>query len=118
MSEQKDTIFTPFNIVSAIILAIGVPMMVSRFLYGLGSVTNLSNDYPFGLWIAFDVLTGVALAAGYSYLERQAAEALPFLPLVFTPGLLATLITGLAAGGVVFGIAGSLIATREYLRET
>jgi Ni/Fe-hydrogenase subunit HybB-like protein len=33
-------------------------------VYGLGAVTNLSNHFPWGLWIAFDVMTGVALAAG------------------------------------------------------
>jgi len=31
---------------------------------GLGSVTNLSDGYPWGLWIGFDVLAGIALAAG------------------------------------------------------
>ena len=35
-----------------------------RFFDGFGSVTNLSKAYPFGLWIAFDVACGVALAAG------------------------------------------------------
>ncbi|HID74599.1 MAG TPA: Ni/Fe-hydrogenase cytochrome b subunit, partial [Planctomycetaceae bacterium] len=37
---------------------------VVRFLYGLGAVTNLSDFAPWGLWIAFDVMAGVALAAG------------------------------------------------------
>jgi len=41
-------------------LAIGVV----RFAFGLGAVTNLSDRFPWGLWIAFDVLGGVALAAG------------------------------------------------------
>ena len=35
-----------------------------RFFYGFGSVTNLNAAYPFGIWIAFDVACGVALAAG------------------------------------------------------
>jgi len=35
-----------------------------RFFHGFGSVTNLSRAYPFGIWIAFDVACGVALAAG------------------------------------------------------
>lgn len=35
-----------------------------RFIWGIGSVTNLDDQYPWGLWIAFDVATGVALAAG------------------------------------------------------
>ena len=35
-----------------------------RFIYGLGSVTNLSQETPWGLWLGFDVVTGVALAGG------------------------------------------------------
>jgi Ni/Fe-hydrogenase subunit HybB-like protein len=31
---------------------------------GLGSITNLSQDFPWGMWIGFDVMTGVALAGG------------------------------------------------------
>ena len=37
---------------------------VVRFTRGLGAVTNLSDAAPWGLWIAFDVMAGVALAAG------------------------------------------------------
>ncbi len=35
-----------------------------RFFHGFASVTNLNPGYPFGIWIAFDVACGVALAAG------------------------------------------------------
>ena len=35
-----------------------------RLFHGLGSATNLSNDFPWGIWIGFDVLCGVGLAAG------------------------------------------------------
>jgi Ni/Fe-hydrogenase subunit HybB-like protein len=37
---------------------------VLRFAFGLGAVTNLSDRFPWGLWIGFDVLCGVGLAAG------------------------------------------------------
>ncbi len=37
---------------------------VVRFTHGLGAVTNLSDAAPWGLWIGFDVMSGVALAAG------------------------------------------------------
>lgn len=46
------------------ILAIGVLVTIWRFAAGLGPTTGLSNGYPFGLWIAFDVVTGTALACG------------------------------------------------------
>jgi Ni/Fe-hydrogenase subunit HybB-like protein len=36
----------------------------ARFVYGLGATTNLSDATPWGLWIGFDVMGGVALAAG------------------------------------------------------
>lgn len=46
-----------------IIIAMGVTLGV-RLVQGLGSVTNLNNGYPWGLWIAWDVVTGSALAGG------------------------------------------------------
>jgi Ni/Fe-hydrogenase subunit HybB-like protein len=42
----------------------GLLMLAIRFIFGLGAVTNLDNQYPWGLWIGVDVATGVALAAG------------------------------------------------------
>jgi Ni/Fe-hydrogenase subunit HybB-like protein len=47
-----------------VILAAGAVVSVLRYWKGLGYVTNLSDKFPWGLWIGFDVLCGVALAAG------------------------------------------------------
>jgi len=58
------SLITPLNALVALILALGIPAIVYRFAFGLGAVTNLSQTSPWGLWIAFDVLSGVALAAG------------------------------------------------------
>ncbi|KJS31763.1 MAG: hypothetical protein VR64_09455 [Desulfatitalea sp. BRH_c12] len=55
---------TPFNVVAGLIVVMGLIITVMRFTLGLGAVTNLSDYYPWGLWIAFDLLVGVALAAG------------------------------------------------------
>jgi len=55
---------TPFNIIAGIIVVIGIYLTYLRFTKGLAGVTNLSDYYPWGLWISFDLLTGVALAAG------------------------------------------------------
>jgi Ni/Fe-hydrogenase subunit HybB-like protein len=63
-APEKPRLLTPFNVIAAIILAIGIPIIVLRFAKGLGATTNLSNYNPWGLWIGFDVVTGVALAAG------------------------------------------------------
>lgn len=55
---------TPFNIVSGIILLGGAVILTIRFTQGLAATTNLSHTNPWGLWIGFDVMSGVALAAG------------------------------------------------------
>ena len=46
------------------ILAAAAVVTVLRFWKGLGAVTNLSDRFPWGLWVGFDVLCGVGLAAG------------------------------------------------------
>ena len=50
--------------VFAVILLLFAGITVLRFTRGLGAVTNLSDRFPWGLWIGFDVLCGVGLAAG------------------------------------------------------
>jgi Ni/Fe-hydrogenase subunit HybB-like protein len=46
------------------VLLLFATVTVLRFTRGLGAVTNLSDRFPWGLWIGFDVLCGVGLAAG------------------------------------------------------
>src|SRR5512135_1064115 len=48
----------------AAILIAFAGVTVLRFTQGLGAVTNLGDRFPWGLWIGFDVLCGVGLAAG------------------------------------------------------
>lgn len=62
--KPKGKIFTPFNIISVPIVILGVILIVIRFWKGIGAVTNLTQDVPWGLWIGFDVVTGVAFAGG------------------------------------------------------
>ncbi len=62
--KPKSKIFTPFNIFSIPIIITGLIIMYIRFTQGIGSVTNLSQEVPWGLWIGFDVVTGVAFAGG------------------------------------------------------
>ena len=57
-------IFTPFNMISVPIMTMGIALIVIRFVNGIGSVTNLTQEVPWGLWIGFDVVTGVAFAGG------------------------------------------------------
>ncbi|MCB9556931.1 MAG: polysulfide reductase NrfD [Deltaproteobacteria bacterium] len=62
--RPKGELLTPFNILSLPLIVLGLFLIVYRFVYGLGSITNLSQSYPWGLWIGFDVVTGVAFAGG------------------------------------------------------
>jgi Ni/Fe-hydrogenase subunit HybB-like protein len=56
--------FTPGVIVLCILALNGLIFLAARFLFGIGSITNLNNQYPWGIWIGIDVAAGVALAAG------------------------------------------------------
>ena len=55
---------TPGVILLLIFAVNGLVFLAIRFIFGLGSMTNLDDQHPWGIWIAIDVATGVALAAG------------------------------------------------------
>ncbi|MDP3483106.1 MAG: Ni/Fe-hydrogenase cytochrome b subunit [Sulfuricella sp.] len=55
---------TPVTITLAILVAIAFVILGIRFIFGIGSVTNISDGYPFGIWIAYDVVIGSAFACG------------------------------------------------------
>jgi len=55
---------TVWRAISAIILVAGLYATYLRVMYGLGGSTNLSDKFPWGIWIGFDVMCGVGLAAG------------------------------------------------------
>ncbi|MFC1679082.1 sulfate respiration complex protein HmcC [Elusimicrobiota bacterium] len=60
----KGPILTPFNVVAGLILLMGAYLTFLRFTGGLAAVSNLTDNTPWGIWISFDLYTGVALAAG------------------------------------------------------
>lgn len=62
--KPKGKIFTPFNIISGIIILASIVILVLRFANGLGAVSESSQSHPWGLWISFNVITGVAFAGG------------------------------------------------------
>ena len=75
---------------------------ITRFVFGLGATTNLTDATPWGLWIGFDVMAGVALAAGgfvisavFYIMKREV-----FHPLV-KPAILTAFLGYLA---VIFGL--------------
>ena len=55
---------TLWRAIFAAIVMSGLYATYLRVFYGLGGSTNLSDKFPWGLWIAFDVMCGVGLAAG------------------------------------------------------
>jgi Ni/Fe-hydrogenase subunit HybB-like protein len=55
---------TFWRVVAVIIVIAGLYSTYLRLFGGLSASTNLSDDFPWGLWIGFDILVGVGLAAG------------------------------------------------------
>lgn len=62
----RPTLFrlTFWKLVFLFLMAAGLYATFVRFTQGLGASTNLSDQFPWGIWISFDVLCGVMLAAG------------------------------------------------------
>ncbi len=61
--EYLRKLITPFNIVAAAVLSVGLPLIVIRFVFGLASVTDASNDYPWGILLGWGLFSGVPLSA-------------------------------------------------------
>jgi Ni/Fe-hydrogenase subunit HybB-like protein len=60
----RGPILTRSVLALAVLCALALALIVWRFAAGLGATTALNDGYPWGLWIAFDVVTGTALACG------------------------------------------------------
>ncbi|MDP1734828.1 MAG: Ni/Fe-hydrogenase cytochrome b subunit [Sulfuritalea sp.] len=90
----------------AVLIALMVAILAVRFLFGLGAVTALNDGYPWGIWIAVDVVIGSAFACGgfsvamLVYIFNKGE----YHPLV-RPALLASLFGyTLAGAGVIFDL--------------
>ncbi len=57
-------VVTKSFLVLAALAVVAVVLIIYRYMAGLGAVTNLSDGYPWGLWITYDVLVGTALGCG------------------------------------------------------
>jgi Ni/Fe-hydrogenase subunit HybB-like protein len=64
MSIKLPFKITFWKVVLVVIWVLGLIATIVRFTKGLGASTNLSDAYPWGLWVGFDVISGVGLAAG------------------------------------------------------
>lgn len=55
---------TFWKLVFFLIMSLGIYSAYIRYAHGLGAVSNMTDQFPWGIWIGFDVLCGVMLAAG------------------------------------------------------
>jgi len=55
---------TFWRVVFLVIMGLGLYSTFVRYFYGLGAVSNMTDQFPWGFWIGFDCLCGVMLAAG------------------------------------------------------
>jgi len=91
---------TRTTIIAALMVAIMGILVLIRLCLGLQSVTNLNNGYPWGLWLAYDMVAGSAIGCG-GYAVALVVYALnrgQYHPLV-RPAVLASMF-GYALGGV------------------
>ncbi|APV43779.1 Ni/Fe-hydrogenase 2 integral membrane subunit HybB [Dehalogenimonas formicexedens] len=64
MNNKNIPLFSFWGVVQ-ILLALGaLGVLAAKMIWGLGAVTNLSDNWPWGLWVAFDVGIYIASAAG------------------------------------------------------
>ncbi|HAM52243.1 MAG TPA: polysulfide reductase, partial [Nitrospiraceae bacterium] len=91
--EYATTLLTPFNVIAAIILAVGLPLIVMRYIDGLYLVTHASDDYPWGLYLGWGLFGGVPLSAtgfviGTAYYIFGFKNYRPIVRLAILTGLL------------------------------
>ena len=100
------SLVTPTTTLLAILVAIAGVILLVRFLFGIGAVTNVNDGYTWGIWVVYDVVIGSALACGgYSvallvYIFNKG----DYHPMI-RPALLASLFGyTLAGAGVIFDL--------------
>jgi Ni/Fe-hydrogenase subunit HybB-like protein len=62
--KLEGKIFTKAFFVLLFVVAVGFFFVGVRFVKGIGAVSNMSDGYPWGIWITYDVATGTAIACG------------------------------------------------------
>ena len=93
---------TPIQIMLAL-WALGTVAGLWRFTQGLGAATSMNDGYPWGLWIAFDVVVGTGLASG--------GYAMALLVYVFNKGRYHSLVRpALLTSFLGYSVAGVAVA--------
>jgi Ni/Fe-hydrogenase subunit HybB-like protein len=110
LNNSNIRLFTPWSVLQ-ILLALGaIYVIVAKLMYGLGAVTNLSDNWPWGLWIAFDVGVYIATAAGGFTIAAlyYVFKIERFKPLAKPAVLIATLCYTIAAVGIFVDLGRSI----------
>lgn len=63
-ARVEGKLLTPRSGALLTLMALGIVAAIYRFSEGLGATTSLTDQFPWGIWVAFDVLCGVAVTAG------------------------------------------------------
>ncbi len=99
-------LFNAATLITGVLIVTMLAILLVRFIYGLGAVTNLNDGYPWGIWVVADVVIGSAFACGgfsvamLVYIFNKGE----YHPLV-RPALLASLFGYTLAGvGVIFDL--------------
>jgi len=53
-----------FPLTLLVFMGIAAFIALQRYIYGIGAISNLSNSYPWGFWVSFDLFTGIAISSG------------------------------------------------------
>jgi Ni/Fe-hydrogenase subunit HybB-like protein len=84
--------FSPLVWALLVFMALAGLLALYRYAFGVGAISNLSNSYPWGFWVSFDLFTGIAISSGAFII---AAIIYIFELKEFKPMLRAVLLTAL-----------------------
>ena len=59
-----------------VLTLVGFYYIAKRYYFGIGAVANVNPGYPWGIWVAFDVIVGPGLTTviGHRRLQRLATH--------------------------------------------
>ncbi len=107
--SMKITIHPRFRLNPLVYILLGLAgiafvIAMVRYASGIGAISDLSNAYPWGFWVSFDLYTGIAISSGAFIITSivYILELEQFRPLVRP-----TLLTGLL--GYIMEVAALLV---------
>lgn len=109
MNNKNVPLFSFWGVVQILLLLGALGVVAAKMIWGLGATTNLSDNWPWGLWVAFDVGVYIASAAGGFVLAALVYifKIETFRPLVKPAILIATLGYTIGALGIAVDLGRS-----------